>query len=637
MRFAAVLCCLAVGCGALAAGVVLLERMSLESGNRSVELVVDYNEAAVLAGATGRSVPEVLSALREAGATGVGVPEESLVSLVDTGRARIAAGTLNAACGECLELDIASPALRGQVEDNLSAKWSLGDRGPGPATGGLLCVPGALADLAHVGVGWDAHRIEDVQRSGLQPIARPLDSPVISTEGIRRTFEQLADAGFAGVLFQGKFVLGNSALIAETAREIRDRKLQYYSIELEVQAGTEELSRALEGGVVRTHSIGENELGKMTPDAAVARFARGVRERNIRCCFVRLFLDRACPDPLALNADYLGALKRDVEASGCTVGSARPFAPFNLGHRLAPAVALGAAGGLGLVLLMVLGPCRLWWGCFLVGLGGCCALPVVHSLGLHVVALAAVTFLPLTGVLAMRLDRPGGNLAARMLGGLGLAVICSLLGGWLAAGLLTDSMLMAKVGQFRGVKFALYLPVLLAGCIYGMQLFHDDRPLGRRLVDGAYRGVLFLRLQLSLGTFLAVVAILGAAAYGLARSGNAASSTVSGFERLIRDSLEMLLVYRPRTKEFLIGHPALMLAGYFAARGKTTPALVCGVAGTLGLTSLANTFCHIHTPLAATLLRSLFGVVLGAIVGLLAAGITGWLLGLRERIRAPHA
>jgi hypothetical protein len=637
VRVPAIVCCLAIGCGVLAAGTVLVQRMSLESGNRSVELVVDYNEAAVLAGATGRTVADVLSALRLAGATGAGVPEDSLVSLVDTGRARVAAERTprQADEGECVELDIPSPALREQVEENLAAKWSLGEDGAG--AGDLLCVPGALADLEHVGVGWDPRRIADVDRSGLQPIARPLDSPVISTPGIQRTFEQLADAGFGGVLFQGKFVLGNSALIEETAREIRDRGLQYYSIELEVQAGTEELSRQLKGCVVRTHSIGENELGKMTPDVAVARFVRGVRERNIRCCFVRLFLDRACADPLALNADYIGALKRDVEASGCVVGPARPFPPFNLGHRLAPAVALGAAGGLGLVLLMVLGPGRLWWGCFAAGVAACCALPVVHSLGLHAVALAAVTCLPLTGVLAMRLDRPGGNTALRMLGGLGLAAACSLLGGWLAAGLLTDSMLMAKVGQFRGVKLALYLPVLLAGCIYGMQLFHDDRPLGRRLVEGAHRGLQFLRLQLSLGTFLAVIVVLGAAAYGLARSGNAASSTVSGFERLIRDSLEMLLVYRPRTKEFLIGHPALVLAGYFAARGKTTPALVCGVAGTVGLTSLANTFCHIHTPLAATLLRTLFGVLLGAVVGLLAAGVTGWLLGVRERIRVPHA
>ncbi len=639
MRVAVAVCCLALLAGLAASGQVLSRRVALENGNRSVELVVDYNEAAVLAGATGRPIAEVLAALGRAGATGVGVPEESLVSLVDTGRARVVSERRPAdhpEGRECIEIAIASPALRARVAANLAAKWSA-DSPAGEADQTAVCVHGALNDLEHVGVGWDEERIEDVRASGLRPIARPLDSPVISTVGLRRTFEEISRSGFDGVLFQGKFVLGNSALIGDTADEIRRRGLQYYAVELEVQAGTEELARALRGAVVRTHSIGENELGKMTPEVAVARFVRGVRERNIRCCFVRLFLDRACADPLAYNAEYIGALKRDVEASGCATGQAQALASFNLDHRLDAAIALAAAGGIGLVLLFVLGPGRIWWACFALAAAVCCGLPLASPLGRHVAALAAVTFFPLTGILAVRLDRPGGSAGLRMFGGPALAGACSLVGGLVAAGLLTDSMLMAKVGQFRGVKIALYLPILLAACLYGMELLHDGRPLGRRLVEGARRGVGFLRMPLSLGTLLATLLVLGGLAYGMARSGNAASSTVSGFERALRDSLEMLLVYRPRTKEFLIGHPALVLAGYFAARGRTATALLLGVAGTVGLTSLANTFCHIHTPLEATLLRTVFGLLLGVVVG--AGAVVGAvvLLRLRDRVRDAHA
>jgi hypothetical protein len=637
VRSAIVASLVALAVGVSAASLTLSERIRIERDYRAVELVVDYNEAAALAGATGKPVVEVLSALREAGATGVGVSEESIASLVDTGRARLTAvgPPADATVGSpFVSVAIPDPVLRKQAAENLSVKWSL--------VGALddasaLLIPGSIGDLEHVGIGWDPRRIDDVRQSGLTPIARPLDSPVISTAGLRRTFEELGKADFRGVLFQGKFVLGNSALLSETANEIRERGLQYYAIELEVQAGTEELARLLRGEVIRTHSIGENELGKMTPDSAVARFTRGVRERNIRCCFVRLFLDRACPDPLELNAEYVRSLRRDVAASGCLVGAASVLQPFNLGHQRDALIGLGAGAGLGLLLLFVLGPGRLWWVCFAVGAAFCAAVPRLHPLGSHISALAAVVCLPLTGVLLLRLDRPGGNMAARMFLGVALAAACAGLGGWLAAGLLSDSMLMVKVGQFRGVKVALYAPILLAGCIYGMQLFHDDRPLGRRLLEGVRRGLGFFRLQLTLGTFLVVIVALAGAAYGLARSGNAASSTVSGFERLIRESLEMLLVYRPRTKEFLLGHPALVLAGYFAARGRTTPALLCGVVGTVGLTSLANTFCHIHTPLMATVLRSLFGLVLGAVLGAVAVLVVNWSLGLRERIRRSHA
>ena len=37
--------------------------------------------------------------------------------------------------------------------------------------------------------------------------------------------------------------------------------------------------------------------------------------------------------------------------------------------------------------------------------------------------------------------------------------------------------------------------------------------------------------------------------------------------------------------------------------------------GALGQASLVNTFCHIHTPLAISFIRMVYGVVLGAIIG----------------------
>jgi len=86
------------------------------------------------------------------------------------------------------------------------------------------------------------------------------------------------------------------------------------------------------------------------------------------------------------------------------------------------------------------------------------------------------------------------------------------------------------------------------------------------------------------------------------------------------------MAVRPRTKEFLIGHPALFVGIALLLtrrRGWGLPLVVLGV---LGQVSLLNTFCHIHTPLNVSILRAVNGLVLGLLLG-----IAAWLLFAR-----PH-
>ncbi len=131
----------------------------------------------------------------------------------------------------------------------------------------------------------------------------------------------------------------------------------------------------------------------------------------------------------------------------------------------------------------------------------------------------------------------------------------------------------------------------------------------------------------------------------------------------------------PRTKEFLIGHPAFILAVYLAVRGGVVNQRGAGatsatagkdsadgrqdgqragssaqhgaaadlrrrwlfwvawpllLAGVIGQLSMVNTFAHIHTPLAVSALRTALGLVFGSLIGILAialveiAGALGW-------------
>jgi len=102
----------------------------------------------------------------------------------------------------------------------------------------------------------------------------------------------------------------------------------------------------------------------------------------------------------------------------------------------------------------------------------------------------------------------------------------------------------------------------------------------------------------------------------LARSGNFGLPVLAIEERL-RTITEDLFVARPRTKEYLIGHPALLLAGAAMAAGWRRWVLPLAAIGAIGQAGIINSFSHIHTPLLYTLLRTISALVLGTLLGTL--------------------
>ena len=113
--------------------------------------------------------------------------------------------------------------------------------------------------------------------------------------------------------------------------------------------------------------------------------------------------------------------------------------------------------------------------------------------------------------------------------------------------------------------------------------------------------------------------LLGAVAlagyYYLARTGHESSVSVSTLEMLFRNTLEESLLARPRTKEFLIAFPSVMLAVYCAVRRMPFWTALFGLAGTIGMTSVCNTFMHIRTPLYLGFVRTGYSLLFGIVVG----------------------
>ncbi|MCX6090978.1 MAG: DUF5693 family protein [Candidatus Atribacteria bacterium] len=90
----------------------------------------------------------------------------------------------------------------------------------------------------------------------------------------------------------------------------------------------------------------------------------------------------------------------------------------------------------------------------------------------------------------------------------------------------------------------------------------------------------------------------------LTRSGNFPLLPAGLMESKMRLVLERALFMRPRTKEFLIGYPALWLLFTFCrTRLRPIYQLVLWLGVSVGFITFFNSFCHIHTPFLYILLR----------------------------------
>ncbi len=178
---------------------------------------------------------------------------------------------------------------------------------------------------------------------------------------------------------------------------------------------------------------------------------------------------------------------------------------------------------------------------------------------------------------------------------LSITLLC-LAGASIVSILADNPLTRLQVVPFRGVKAAFLIS--WAGCF--------------ALLWGKDEAQTFLHQPLRRADALMLMLLAGVGGYFLMRTGNVGASWTLGGEQTLRNTLEQLLVARPRFKEFVIGYPLLLLGLHFqrARWGK----LFIGL-GMMGPISMVNTFCHLHSPLSLAYLRSANGILLGSLVG----------------------
>lgn len=652
--------------GVLAGLAAAAKRFHVESHNRRVEIALEWQEVTQLAQATGQPVSAILSRFQAQGVSALVLQEDTLTTLEQAGALRIERrdqpdGSITS------YVALASPRTFLRIKEALQAHDinfnTRASTSPSVAptvfmtpsiidlhTMDELFVPVEYAGLRTLGLGLPPEGVAAAKQAHLEIAGRIGNFPGVKESTAEKVVLALQGQGARIVIFSGEEALGYRGLEKQVANLFRDPDapavptkegeiplrplgIAYGAVEFGKQKGDEKLSAALHGDFVRVHSIQAAEMGQIDEEEAVERFAKAARERNIRFCYVRL-LTYAGKDPVEDNVKFLSKISRGMRQGSAITGGDLSFGPARRYEEtgvptiLFAVIGLGVAAGLVWMLRTAMPVPDAKAGLLLAVSGLLCALLAwrLDETGRKLVALLAGIVFP---TIACLRTFPRQNLAVpplppgacldKAVRGIVLASAITAIGIIHVVGLLATRPFMVHASQFLGIKAQHAVPLLLVALVAvagGTILPEETWARWKARAGGQFK--VAMEEPARFGLLIIGIVALAAIMLVVARTGNDAGVGVSGAELKGRAILDRILPVRPRTKEFLVGHPLFILGLAWWWRGRRRLGLPCLVFGSLGQVSLLNTFCHIHTPLVISAWRDGVGLVLGVLLGAVA-------------------
>ncbi len=589
-------------------------RWQIERHDRTVALVVDGTEVRSLQALTG-DLEKVLESLRAAGATAVAVSSETLHDWVQAGRvAVISHRPPLLAASSRQPLDRLRESFQRQWHQVLPPPHREGEQW-------LLPLPSEAVLQSPLPIGLDQELAEAVRRSGLGVVARLPNPTVLTDHSLRFWMDEVRRSGAFAVLFEGEEVLGYRTMLPQVAQALKELGVLVGILELTAQKGDRALGQLVSERVVRVHSASLRELPNFTLPELTDRFSRAVRERRIRLCYLRLPFHLK-GEPLQTAADYLSALRKELEGSGFQIGRPTPLPSLTAPFALWALVWFGAVAT-GVAFLTLFAPLTLrqqWALALFVGAFGLALRWLTPLWAAKIAAFGVAVMAPVLALwLGYRQTLDSGSRWQRTTKGLMACLAFLLACGVMEAALLFDHRFWLKVDEFAGVKLSQLLPLLFVLALTFSQWGETDELAWReRWAIARENFHALFNAPVRWGQLLSLMVAGVAVAYWLMRTGNEPSVGVARWELQLRALFEDWLIARPRFKEFLLGHPTLVVAFFFLT-GTHLEAKIgqwLFLPAVIGLASVMNTFSHAHTPIAVSLLRTVHGIWLGIGIGL---------------------
>ena len=656
--------------GFIASLIIGIQRHAAEENSRTVELAIDYEGLLELAAREGLPAADVLARAKEAGITSLAVYETTFKKFNVNGKAVALTGAdLLARYHAGMLTD---PLWRALVEDGKVVGTEIYIVGPDPVayaelkddlmrrfgasrvtvhtvgTDEVIAVKDYYEAFEKRNIGLPSDEMRAVNAAGFAVLARPSNYHDCTPDDVRAVFARLDGIRVSGVVFSGSETLGATKSLQTTIDEMRARNLTLGLIEgvtqlqFYRQQGMDEIAAGIGyDHVARLYSIPKDELKKLKIDAAVERWVTTDEERNIRINLLRIYEEPA-PNMslLETNMKYFSDTRAALEARGFKIGPAGSFGSYEPSRILRALVIMGtaAAGVLYLSLVVpVLNRRKNAVLLFFAVAALITMMPILIGAGSKIrllAALASANLFPALAIIGLldllrgrrfQKNAPTWRIIVAGLILLGITSALSLIGASYLSGALTDTRYLLEFDIFRGIKLTFVLPMILVAAAF-LQRFDifDGQFDASAGVLGQVREILATPVRV--GSLLGGLLLLGGLVVLVLRSGHTSGMPVPGIELKMRAALEQLFYARPRTKEFMIGHPAFLLAVYAAAQRWRTWIIFALVLGaTIGQGSMVETFAHMRTPIEMSLVRGIGGVFLGGAIGaVLVALVAAW-------------
>lgn len=477
----------------------------------------------------------------------------------------------------------------------------------------LLYFPNWHKSLEDLSLGYNSNQVEEAKKIDLK-IAYRSDNKLNSFSALKSNLKLLNPEI---LIFNGEEITGYPDKIAETAALMKKYKLDFGQVEafIAAQAGAEKLAVQNDYKILRTHSMQQEEVEKANAKEIINRYLLAVRERNVKIIYYKPYLQG--DQLLSRNLDLLSSLKLSLEAEGYKLGSSETieyFSSSNLDLALI-LLAITAAGIMLLNYFTAFNYSKLINLFFLISAAAGFIFFETGKIILlrQIMALAAAVIFPSLAVIVFLIEK---NKGAEDLKGVlkssflfcnyTAAVITALIGGLFVSASLNSSDFIFKINNFRGVKLAFLLPLIIISLYYFIQ--PGNKELKKeipKLLESAIKVK-----HLILAAALALIAVIY-----IGRTGNFPLLPVPAWELTLRSFLEKMLYVRPRFKEFLIGHPLFIFSLYLSYKKRKElcfyPFLMLS---SVGVITTVNTFSHLHTPLLVSMLRTFHSYWLSFII-----------------------
>ncbi|MEK3729869.1 MULTISPECIES: DUF5693 family protein [unclassified Lysinibacillus] len=595
----------------------MMMRWNAEQSNNAYEIVIPYHEIQTAEKNSDLTMDEILSSLKDAGLNTVSLEpltlkemeKQNLITVYK--ESELAAQLLFTPYKDAIDITKGGYYIR--VPENESyQKLIMESMEPEEVQIGeeafyFLPASNHNFDLK-TPIGYDQPAIDMISKHELAHIFKVENADnEVANEKIVNQLLALKDASAGRLLGQGDEAIGFGQEDGnQLVEKLSDAGYYFYTIESNPLKGESKIAQMTDYHMIRLHSINVNRETKLKLNASIDRTTRAVKERNIRSIFYHIKTTGNAKDNIEDTIEYLNGVHETMP------DHFQPGEPKLFDKVAVPAWVTATVLLAGILFIFIVSELVKWVPLRIAAAGFMALLAIAYfilksTLFLQAFALIIAVLAPTYAVIK---SAQGSTKMSKILVQYVKAVAISLIGIIIVIGLLNGNAFMTGFAVFKGVKLVYLIPIM------GVLLFtviEINRLAEQNIKKSLSNTVTLLNKELKYWHVLLLVVVAGIGLFYISRTGN--SGSVSDMELAFRQWLENTLYVRPRTKEFLIGFPFFILALYVMGINRKWGSILL-VPGVIGFLSIVNTFTHLHIPVAVSVLRTLYSVSLGLVVGL---------------------